>query len=124
MMKAVDERVTWPVVLVAHAYAGAITAATRDEKVKALACVAALAPDEGETVADDFWRAKPYPQAPITGSSICPRKPSLQPSPKASIAARAVPDGSAATLACVHHGRGGSIAMQGASDRLVATQNT
>jgi hypothetical protein len=26
--------VTWPVVLVAHAYAGAVTAATRDEKVK------------------------------------------------------------------------------------------
>jgi hypothetical protein len=54
MMKAVDERVTWPVVLVAHAYAGAVTAATRDKKVKALADVAALAPDEGETVADVF----------------------------------------------------------------------
>jgi hypothetical protein len=46
--------VTWPVVLVAHAYAGAVSTATRDAKVKAPADVAALAPDEGETVADVF----------------------------------------------------------------------
>ena len=39
--------VTWPVVLVAHAYAGAVTAATRDEKVKRSS--AALVLDEGET---------------------------------------------------------------------------
>ena len=38
------ERVTGPVVLVGHAYAGAVIAATRDEKVKALVYVAALAP--------------------------------------------------------------------------------
>jgi pimeloyl-ACP methyl ester carboxylesterase len=58
------ERVTGPVVLVGHAYAGAVIAATRDEKVKALVYVAALAPDEGETVADVFYRTKPHPQAP------------------------------------------------------------
>jgi pimeloyl-ACP methyl ester carboxylesterase len=32
--------------------------------VKALAYVAALAPDEGETVADVFYRAEPHPRAP------------------------------------------------------------
>jgi pimeloyl-ACP methyl ester carboxylesterase len=46
------ERVTGPVVLAGHAYAGAVIAATRSEKVKALVYVAALAPDEGETVAE------------------------------------------------------------------------
>jgi pimeloyl-ACP methyl ester carboxylesterase len=33
-------------------------------KVKALVYVAALAPDEGETVADVFTRGQPHPQAP------------------------------------------------------------
>jgi len=58
------ERVTGPVVLVGHAYAGAVIAATRSEKVKALVYVAALAPDEGETVADVFYRTEPHPRAP------------------------------------------------------------
>jgi pimeloyl-ACP methyl ester carboxylesterase len=58
------ERATGPVVLVGHAYAGAVIAATRSQKVKALVYVAALAPDEGETVADVFYRAEPHPQAP------------------------------------------------------------
>ena len=58
------ERIAGPVVLVGHAYAGAVIGATRDEKVKSLVYVAALAPDEGETVADVFYRAEPHPQAP------------------------------------------------------------
>jgi len=58
------ERVQGPVVLVGHAYAGAVIAATRSEKVKALVYVAALAPDQGETVADVFTRGTPHPQAP------------------------------------------------------------
>jgi pimeloyl-ACP methyl ester carboxylesterase len=59
------ERVTGPVVLVGHAYAGAVIAATRSERVKALVYVAAaLAPDEGETVADVFYRSEPHPRAP------------------------------------------------------------
>jgi pimeloyl-ACP methyl ester carboxylesterase len=58
------ERATGPVVLVGHAYAGAVIAATRAEKVKALVYVAALAPDDGETVADVFYRTAPHPQAP------------------------------------------------------------
>jgi pimeloyl-ACP methyl ester carboxylesterase len=42
------ERIEGPVVLVGHAYAGAVIAATRNEKVKSLVYVAALAPNEGE----------------------------------------------------------------------------
>jgi pimeloyl-ACP methyl ester carboxylesterase len=58
------QRIEGPVVLVGHAYAGAVIAATHDEKVRSLVYVAALAPDEGETVADVFYRAEPHPQAP------------------------------------------------------------
>jgi pimeloyl-ACP methyl ester carboxylesterase len=58
------ERAPGAVVLAGHAYAGAVIAATRSEKVKALVYVAALAPDEGETVADVFYRTPPHPQAP------------------------------------------------------------
>jgi len=58
------DRVAGPIVLVGHAYAGAVIAATRDEKVQGLVYVAALAPDEGETVADVFYRTAPHPQAP------------------------------------------------------------
>ena len=58
------ERATGLVVLVGHAYAGAVIAATRDEKVRALVYVAALAPDKGETVADVFYHAQPHPNAP------------------------------------------------------------
>ncbi len=58
------ERAPGPVLLVAHAYAGAVIAATRNERVKALAYIAALAPDQGETVADVFYRAPPDPRAP------------------------------------------------------------
>jgi pimeloyl-ACP methyl ester carboxylesterase len=39
-------------------------AAPYDDRVKALVYVAALAPDEGETVADVFYRADPHPDAP------------------------------------------------------------
>lgn len=58
------ERATGPVVLVGHAYAGAVIGATRDRKVEALVYVAALAPDQGETVADVFNRDEPHPKAP------------------------------------------------------------
>jgi pimeloyl-ACP methyl ester carboxylesterase len=58
------ERIAGTVVLAGHAYAGAVIAATRSEKVKALVYVSALAPDEGETVANVFYRGEPHPQAP------------------------------------------------------------
>jgi pimeloyl-ACP methyl ester carboxylesterase len=53
-----------PVVLVGHAYAGAVIASTRSPKVKALVYVAALAPDQGETVADVFYRYEHDDKAP------------------------------------------------------------
>jgi pimeloyl-ACP methyl ester carboxylesterase len=58
------ERIDGPVVLVGHAYAGAVIAGVRSEKVRSLVYVAALAPAEGETVADVFNRAEPHPMAP------------------------------------------------------------
>jgi pimeloyl-ACP methyl ester carboxylesterase len=58
------ERTTGPVVLVGHAYAGAVIAAATEESVKSLVYIAALAPDENETVADVFYRANPHPEAP------------------------------------------------------------
>jgi pimeloyl-ACP methyl ester carboxylesterase len=58
------ERVPGPVVLAGHAYGGAVIAATHGHGIAALVYVAALAPDEGETVADMFYRTAPHPQAP------------------------------------------------------------
>jgi pimeloyl-ACP methyl ester carboxylesterase len=58
------ERVPGPTVLVGHAYAGAVIAAARSERVQALVYIAALAPDEGETVAAVFSRAPPHARAP------------------------------------------------------------
>jgi pimeloyl-ACP methyl ester carboxylesterase len=61
------ERVEGPVVVAGNAYAGAVIASTSDEKVASLVYVAALAPDEGETVGDVYYRAEPHPQAPVLG---------------------------------------------------------
>jgi pimeloyl-ACP methyl ester carboxylesterase len=58
------ERTEGPIVLAGHAYAGAVIALARPERVKALVYVTALAPDEGEKVADVFYRLEPHPQAP------------------------------------------------------------
>jgi pimeloyl-ACP methyl ester carboxylesterase len=58
------ERTSGPVVLVGHAYSGAVIAAVKQERVKSLVYVAALAPDEGETVAKVFYRDTPSPDAP------------------------------------------------------------
>ena len=58
------ERIGGPVILAAHAYAGAVIAGTTNSRVRGLVFVAALAPDEGETVADVFYREPPHPQAP------------------------------------------------------------
>lgn len=63
-LRRVITRTTGPVILVGHAYAGAVIAAAHDDRVKSLVYVAALAPDEGETVADVFYRATPHPKAP------------------------------------------------------------
>jgi pimeloyl-ACP methyl ester carboxylesterase len=58
------DRTEGPIVVAGHAYAGAVIALARPERVRALVYVTALAPDEGEKVADVFYRLKPHPQAP------------------------------------------------------------
>jgi pimeloyl-ACP methyl ester carboxylesterase len=58
------QRSSGPVILVGHAYAGAVIAAVNDDRIKSLVYVAALAPEESETVADVFYRSAPHPQAP------------------------------------------------------------
>jgi pimeloyl-ACP methyl ester carboxylesterase len=57
-------KIDGPVLLVAHAYAGAVIAGVDDPKVKGLVYVTALAPDEGETTVDVFTRIAPHPDAP------------------------------------------------------------
>jgi pimeloyl-ACP methyl ester carboxylesterase len=63
-LRRVIERTDGPVVLIGHAYAGAVIATAQDDRVKSLVYIAALAPDEGETVAEVFYRAAPHPEAP------------------------------------------------------------
>jgi pimeloyl-ACP methyl ester carboxylesterase len=58
------ERTAGPVVLVGHAYSGAVIAAVKEERVKSMVYVTALAPDEGEPVAKVFYRDTPSPQQP------------------------------------------------------------
>jgi pimeloyl-ACP methyl ester carboxylesterase len=58
------ERTDGPVILVAHAYAGAVIGASSNERVRSLAFIAALTPDEGETVGEVFYREKSHPKAP------------------------------------------------------------
>jgi len=63
-LKRTIARTKGPVIVAGHAYAGAVIATANDERVRALVYVAALAPDEGETVAQVFYRDDPHPKAP------------------------------------------------------------
>jgi pimeloyl-ACP methyl ester carboxylesterase len=63
-LNRVLERTDGPVLLAGHAYAGAVIATATHERVRSLVYIAALAPDEGETVAAVFYREEPHPQAP------------------------------------------------------------
>ena len=58
------DRTEGPVVVVGHAYAGGVIGASKHPRVRTLVYVAALAPDEGETVADVFYRDPSHPDAP------------------------------------------------------------
>jgi len=58
------ERTSGAVILVGHAYSGAVIAAVQQDRVKSLVYIAALAPDEGETVAKVFYRDEPSPEQP------------------------------------------------------------
>ncbi len=59
-------KVSGPLVLAAHSYGGAVitAAASGLSRVKALVFIAAIVPDEGETVGQLFHRAEPHPKAP------------------------------------------------------------
>jgi pimeloyl-ACP methyl ester carboxylesterase len=63
-LQRVIERTSGPVLLAGHAYGGAVIAGPNDSRVRSLVYIAALAPAEGETVADVFYRATPHPEAP------------------------------------------------------------
>lgn len=58
------ERTSGPVVLAGHAYGGAVIGAIREGRVKAFVYIAALAPDEGESVAQVFYRDEPHAETP------------------------------------------------------------
>jgi pimeloyl-ACP methyl ester carboxylesterase len=60
-------RTKGPVIVARHAYAGAVIAGAGEERVKALIYVAALAPEEGETVAQVFYRDEAHPLATNLG---------------------------------------------------------
>jgi pimeloyl-ACP methyl ester carboxylesterase len=63
-LSQVLERTSGPVILVGHAYSGAVIAAVQNDRVKSLVYVTALAPDEGETVAKVFYLNPNSPEAP------------------------------------------------------------
>jgi pimeloyl-ACP methyl ester carboxylesterase len=57
-------RTSGPLVLAAHAYAGAVISACDEPRIKSLVYIAALTPAEGETVADVFYRGARHPMSP------------------------------------------------------------
>ena len=63
-LERVMERTVGPVVLVAHAYAGAVIGTCINERIQSLVFIAALTPDQDETVGEVFYREKPHPEAP------------------------------------------------------------
>jgi pimeloyl-ACP methyl ester carboxylesterase len=63
-LKRTIARTRGPVIIAGHAYAGAVIATASDDRVKALVYIAALAPDEGETVAQVFYKDETHPKAP------------------------------------------------------------
>lgn len=63
-LKRTMARTQGPLIVAGHAYAGAVVATAHHQRVKALVYVAALAPQEGETVAQVFYRDEIHPKAP------------------------------------------------------------
>ena len=95
----------------------------RSEKVKALVYVCALAPDEGETVADVFCRGKPHPQAP----KLAPDATWVDLSARGGLRRRlrakrlqgragGARGGPAAALARLHHRRRAAASVEGPAD--------
>ncbi|MFZ3210409.1 MAG: alpha/beta hydrolase [Terriglobales bacterium] len=98
-------RTSGPVVLAGHAYGGAVIAAADDERVKALVYIAGLAPIEGETVAQVFYRDERHPQAP----QLAPDSDGLIWMPKQSFG-----------NAFAHHATPDQIALSAAVQRPIA----
>jgi pimeloyl-ACP methyl ester carboxylesterase len=92
--RAID-RTSGPVILASHAYAGAVIGAVRGDRVKALIYISALAPDEGETVAEVFSRASPHARAP----ALAPDNAGLIYLPESAFGAAFAPNASAADQA-------------------------
>jgi pimeloyl-ACP methyl ester carboxylesterase len=63
-LKRTIARTQGQLIVAGHAYAGAVIATANDERVRALVYIAALAPDEGETVAQVFYKDESHPMAP------------------------------------------------------------
>jgi len=63
-LKRTIARTQGPLIVAGHAYAGAVIATADDDRVKALVYIAGLAPDEGETVAQVFYKDEAHPRAP------------------------------------------------------------
>jgi pimeloyl-ACP methyl ester carboxylesterase len=63
-LKRTIARTQGPLIVAGHAYAGAVIGTANDERVKALVYVAALAPDEGESVAQVFYKDQAHAEAP------------------------------------------------------------
>jgi pimeloyl-ACP methyl ester carboxylesterase len=63
-LNRVLKRTTGPLVLAAHAYAGAVISSCDESRIKSLVYIAALTPAEGETVADVFYRDARHPMSP------------------------------------------------------------
>lgn len=66
VLRKVLLRQNGPIILAGHSYGGAVitAAAAGKANVKALVYIAAIVPDEGETVGDVFQRLPPHPSAP------------------------------------------------------------
>lgn len=64
------ERTSGPVVLVGHAYSGAVIAAVREDRVKSLVYISALAPDEGETGAQCSMEERRRPVITAPGTTL------------------------------------------------------
>lgn len=63
------EQTTGPVVLPGHSYGGGVAAATAHRRVRALAFITAITPDEGESIGDMVFKEKP----PCHGAATVPR---------------------------------------------------
>lgn len=63
-LERVIARLEGPILLVAHAYSGAVVSACANERVAGLVFVAGLTPAAGETVAEVFFREPPHAKAP------------------------------------------------------------